>query len=459
MAIKDERFNLISMWATPRNEDLAREREFVADALRENKREGIVLAFRARVVACVAAGLMIATSVPFPGWLYLWAFLALFVLIGALQVRLARFEPSRWEIGLLMLDVVLLVFMMLAPNPLLAEDWPASTAYQFDAYKYVFVFLAATTVGYSWRTVFSFGTWVALVWLSAALLMWAVMGDHSELRGRLLDAVGGNVNFLEAIDPTLVAWRFRIEEAVVVLLVTIILGVNAFRSNRLLLRQAQAAHERANLARHFPAWRVDDLAGRDVDLSGVRTLDAVVVFVDIVGFTPFSERAGPERSIAALRDFHAQVEEIVFRHGGTLDKFTGDGVMATFGTPEPAADDAARAVAAIREIAAITLPGSLRVAVGAHRGPVVLGDIGSARRTEYATIGDTVNVAARLEEATREHGVAALVSEAVCEEAGECEGFGEARELRLRGRAEPLLARALIVRSGAEREKSHAAAT
>ena len=434
LAVRDDRFNLFTMWATPRNEDYARHNAHLVEALRENKREGMVLTLRARFVAILVASALLLFGVPWPGSLYYIAFLALFGFLGWLQLRVGRVEQSSYEILLLMLDVVLLVFMMVAPNPFLDVDWPASTAYHFDAYKFLFVFLAATTIGYSWRTVFSFGTWTVIVWLAAALIVWLAMGDHGALRERLLLAVGGDLNFLDVVDVTRVDWLARIEEVAVLMLVTIILGVNGFRMNRLLLRQAEAARERSNLARHFAPTMVERMAARDDPLGEVRAQDAGVVFVDIVGFTAHAESASPEVVVATLRRFHARVEEVVFRHGGTLDKFLGDGAMITFGTPEPRPDDGARALACIRDLVAVDPGHGLRTAVGGHYGSVVLGDIGSARRLEFATIGDTVNVACRLEETTRAHGVAALVSRALYEAGGEPGGYRSLDWIFMRGR-------------------------
>jgi adenylate cyclase len=127
--------------------------------------------------------------------------------------------------------------------------------------------------------------------------------------------------------------------------------------------------------------------------------------------------------IALLRGFHARLEAAVFEHDGTLDKYLGDGAMATFGTPETGPDDAGNALAAARamlrsidawnrERAARGDP-PIRLSIGIHYGEVVLGDVGSARRLEYAVIGDVVNVASRLEELTRALDTSLVVSDAL----------------------------------------------
>jgi adenylate cyclase len=160
-------------------------------------------------------------------------------------------------------------------------------------------------------------------------------------------------------------------------------------------------------------------------MGRARGLDGVaVLFADVQGFTALAEGLSPQGTMDLLRGFHARMAEAVFRHQGTLDKFIGDGLMATFGTPEPGPDDAARALACARDMLA-TLDAwnreraaagepPLAVGIGLHLGPVTTGDIGGAARFEFAVIGDTVNVASRLERLTRELGTPLVVSDASC---------------------------------------------
>ena len=158
--------------------------------------------------------------------------------------------------------------------------------------------------------------------------------------------------------------------------------------------------------------------------------------------------------IALLRDFHRRMADRVFAHGGTLDKFLGDGFMATFGTPHPRPDDAERALACARDMAAAIAAwnrerGSageppVRAGIGLHFGPVVLGDIGDERRLEFPVIGDTVNVASRLEEMTRELGVDVVASDEIIAQArqggaaGIFEGLEQGARTAVRGRDDPI---------------------
>ena len=168
--------------------------------------------------------------------------------------------------------------------------------------------------------------------------------------------------------------------------------------------------ERGNLARYFSPNVVEELSKNDEPLKQVRTQNVAVLFVDIVGFTAFADVRTPEEVVRTLREFHALMEQEVFRHSGTLDKYLGDGLMATFGTPFVGEADASNALRCAQAMTATvdTWNGErkaageapIRVSFGLHYGPVVLGDIGQTC-LEFAVIGSTVNAASRLEALTR----------------------------------------------------------
>ena len=172
----------------------------------------------------------------------------------------------------------------------------------------------------------------------------------------------------------------------------------------------QAEHEKAMRSRleryHSPAV-IEEVLRQGDGMRHLKAVQATVLFADLVGFTPFAESATPEEVAESLDAFLNLAVEAIFRAGGTLDKFIGDCVMAFFGAPVAQEDHAERATRAAveiqrdlaawnRERAAQGLPGfNARVAL--NSGLVVVGDIGSARRVDYTVLGNTVNVAARLE--------------------------------------------------------------
>jgi adenylate cyclase len=183
-----------------------------------------------------------------------------------------------------------------------------------------------------------------------------------------------------------------------------------------------AERRRAKLARYFSPNIVEELLSSSEE-SETRTQTVTILFADIWGFTRASSvLPGPE-VMSLLREFLSVVEEAVFDNQGTLDKFLGDGLMATFGTPWVGPQDATNAlhcacqmvdkIAAWNERRARSNLPEVFIGVGIHRGEVVLGEIGSERRLEFAVVGDPVNVASRLQEMTRKFQLAIVASDDV----------------------------------------------
>ncbi len=437
-------------------EEEARQNPFLARALEREKYEGHRLAVFARTIAL----LIIAVLIPMinPQWDSLFYVFTVFVFIalGWLQLRAAQVGQSGRELALIFADFILLTIIFLMPNPFRDEAIPTAFHYRFDNFIYFFVFLALSTLAYSWRTVWSIGFWIAMFWLIAlgiVIFLGQTLPGLTEASDRLY---ADSPLFRWALDPNGLQISERIEEAIVIVIVGCILALKGARSNRLLVEQASIAAERANLSRYFPSSLVDTLASTEHDIGAVRSQDVAVLFTDIVGFTKFAERNSAEDVMDLLRTYHSLVETAVFENGGTLDKYLGDGAMATFGTPEAGPDDAQNALTAAQTILERT--GLLneerkqqgrepvRVSVGLHFGTVTLGDIGSARRLEFTVIGDTVNVASRLEAVSRELGCQCVVSDELMKRVNrdvaaneeQKNGFKQRQGVRLRGRQTPI---------------------
>jgi adenylate cyclase len=224
-------------------------------------------------------------------------------------------------------------------------------------------------------------------------------------------------------DPNYVSVLKYQNEIIVFLLVSAGLALLVRRSRTLVAERATAERARGNLARYFSPKVVDTLAERDEPLGRVRRQAVGVLFADLVGFTTMAEEMTPEEVMALLRDFHGRMEEEVFRHGGCLEKFIGDALLATFGVPDTGRRDATDALACARGmLAALTTWNlereaaglrPLQIGLGLHYGPVVAGDIGSRRSMAFATVGDTTNVTSRLQSLTRELGVRIVASGAL----------------------------------------------
>lgn len=203
---------------------------------------------------------------------------------------------------------------------------------------------------------------------------------------------------------------------------------------------ARRARTEQNLRRYMPAEAAEAAASGEADLAlGGARRNVTIVFADVVSFTSFAERAPPDRAVAFLNELFTILSEIVLRHGGMVDKFIGDCVMAVF------RDDPARALAATEDMHAFVasnLPRwreayafEVELGIGVASGEVLMGNLGSESRMEYTVIGDAVNVAARLEMLARPRQT--LATREVVEACPDV-AFASLGERALRGKAKPV---------------------
>ena len=319
-----------------------------------------------------------------------------------------------------MIDAVLLAFTVLIPNPLSDTPLPAPIFLRFGNEIYFFMLIASTVFYYRPRIVIWSGLCATMAWgvgtLWIASLPASRLFDWNAFH-RLPNVDEQAAYFLA---PELVNLNDLGMQTMVFLLVAGCLAFAVARFRALMVNHAHAERERSNLARYFSPNMVEELAKIDEPLGAARAQSVAVLFADIVGFTGMAETQSPEKVFALLRDILGLMAKQVFLHGGTLDKYLGDGIMATFGTPHGnghEADDALACARAIlgeietynRERDRNGQP-SVDIGIGLHFGPVVLGDVGDKSRLEFAVVGDTVNVASRFERLTRELGVNLVVS-------------------------------------------------
>ncbi len=204
---------------------------------------------------------------------------------------------------------------------------------------------------------------------------------------------------------------------------------------------------RTDLGRYVPEQLVDRIVRREADMRlGGDRRTITVLFADVVGFTPMAERLPPEVTVQILNELFTILTEIVFKHGGTVDKFVGDCVMAFWGAPSDQADHVRRALEAAEDMQTWLETGNerwkqkhgvtIQLAIGVHTGDAVVGNIGSEKRMEYTAIGSVVNLAARLEAIARPQQI--LVTDAVRAVAHEHFELIDADLHRLSGWAEPV---------------------
>ncbi len=383
---------------------------FTEAALERHKREGMELAVRARWVALAVIGAMLPFINPSIEVLYYEALLGALALTAWAQRRVARVGLSRQELLLMYCDLAIMTIAIVVPNPLSDSEWPLAMAFRWGGFKYFYILLAGAVLAYSWRTLFAMGFWTTGLWIIAVVFASVVASEDPALTEAAYAAFGADPAMAELLDPNNPLINVRVQEVVVFLIVAVTLALSGRRTSRLLHGHAALERERANLARYFSPNVVEELSQNDEPLKQIRTQNIAVLFVDIVGFTRFAADKTPQDVITTLRQFHQRMEDEVFRHNGTLDKYLGDGLMATFGTPVATDADALNALRCARSMMQSMAAWNaeradageppIQASFGLHYGPAVLGDIGS-NRLEFAVIGNTVNVASRVEALTR----------------------------------------------------------
>jgi adenylate cyclase len=223
------------------------------------------------------------------------------------------------------------------------------------------------------------------------------------------------------------------------------------------LRLTGEERDRARMRQIFGRYVADDVVNvlldeeNKVDLAGeMKTV--TVLFSDIRGFTTLSEKLTPHEVVEMLNAYFTRTCEPILAQGGTLDKYIGDAVMAVFGSTVPYPDHARRALKAalgmqkeaeaFKEWFLKRFPdrglAEFKIGVGLYTGEALVGNIGAPKRLEFATIGDTVNAASRLEGVTKEMKVVVAAAETTVKAAGEGVRVGKVETMTVKGRAEPI---------------------
>ena len=202
-------------------------------------------------------------------------------------------------------------------------------------------------------------------------------------------------------------------------------------------------------SRYLAPEVVDALVASPERLAlGGETRELTVMFVDVAGFTGLSEGRKPEEVVAVMNEYFNELTGVIQGEGGTVDKFIGDAVMAFWNAPVRQADHAARASRAAREIhegiervnqrlKAKNLP-SLSARVGVATGEALVGNVGSSTKFNYTAMGDTVNLASRLEGAAKQFHTTTLVAGTTAAAADRAVAFREIDLIQVKGRAEPV---------------------
>lgn len=323
---------------------------------RQAELEGLQFAFYARLTAIIVVSVWLIWLVPWPRDLYYGAYAFGFFVLGYIPFRL-RHHPhgEAIKLGFIVLDVVLVsAAIMLPPPASLGNEWPIQTRLRGQEFLYVLLLLAEAALTYSPRRVLWTGVSILGIWSIGVFSIYSqpdtLRFNDAAAEGALTSAAVLDLSF-KPVFVGLTAWYTQL---VSTSLFTLLITLAVWRSRRTLLNQVEAEVVRADLSRYVSPDVAEALARRGGTAFGQpATRTVAVLFADIIGFTKLTESLSPERTFALLRSFQERSSAVVFKHGGTLDKYLGDGFMATFGSIGLQRDAPARARLCLRAPAGV----------------------------------------------------------------------------------------------------------
>ena|GEM_PF-120112 len=385
---------------------------------------GLSYMFWGRLVALAMLAIWVVLTLPLERSLAYLLAISTFALLGALPYLLVRrgIGGTPMIAAFLLLDAAALTYILIVPPAFYVEGWTPQLNLRLPNFLYLGVFLVGMALSYSPGLVIWTGIASIAAWSAGFLWVASLPGSvPSTSRDALDSGMSAERTISSFLDPGMVSLTIWYNQIVFLVLVTLILALTVWRSRQLVRRQVAAEAERAALSRYFSPNIVRELSTKVEALDRPTTQTAAVLFADMVGFTAISERLAPEALVGLLREFHGRLARIAFAHDGTVDKYIGDAIMVHFGTPRPKMDDPVRALACAAAMIAEMQRWSMErmkageapitIGVGVHYGEVLVGNIGDTRRLEYTVLGDTVNLANRLERLTRHTGTCLMVSD------------------------------------------------
>ena len=275
---------------------------------------------------------------------------------------------------------------------------------------YVFILIALRTLRFEPGFVILAGCTAAAGWL--VLVGYAIWAQEGMMITR---------NFADYMMSYSILVGAEVDKVVSILVVTAILALALHRARKLLVRAAVESQAAADLKRFF----APEIAGKITETEGelvpgaAEIREAAIMFIDLRGFTPLSQDLQPAEVMQLLGEYQALMAKAVRASGGSIDKFMGDGILASFGAVRPRDDYAAAGVQALEAVLATgenwthARAGQGQpappVAAAVTTGPVMFGTVGDAERLEYTVLGDTVNLAAKLEKHCKTENVAGIV--------------------------------------------------
>lgn len=336
---------------------------------------------------------------------------ALAIYLALTVVRLVWARRSRlpdWSLALsILFDMALLMSLIWSFH--LKYDQPASFYLKAPTLLYVFIFISLRALRFEARFVVLAGLVAALGW--AVLIGYVLFGDTNPMITR---------DYVAYLTSNSILIGGEIDKLLSILTVTVVMAVALRRAKGLLVQAVVEETATRELSRFFAPEVARRIKATDQEIrpGHGEMRDAAILNIDIRGFTRFAARAEPDEVIRILSDYQARLVPIIRSHGGSVDKFLGDGILATFGAVTPSSTFAADALAALDAIISDARQWAREFPEGSAfrptvngavaSGDILFGAVGSVVRLEYTVIGNAVNLSAKLEKANKALDAAAL---------------------------------------------------
>lgn len=390
------------------------------DRLARAEREGLRLAILCRTLAVGAGFLWVAGAWVLTGnYPSPWVFAALggFTLIGILHARVigTRFDRSWMKYAIYLVDSLGICAAFALVPVSHGEAVPQILAFRAYGIYYLFPLVAMAALSLSPWLVLWTGSAVVAGWWAAFLAV--TSGMERTLSWSDIPTSAPRADY-EAVFLSIdfIGRGNRFEETGFLFIATCILALAVWRARRVFLAQVAAQADRERIAATLGRYVPEVIARRLIDDPEALTPQerhAAILVLDIAGFTAYSARRSATEVIEGLNDFLAGCADAIGGYNGVVIQFTGDGLMAAFGTPieNDAPEDGA--VAASRDLLDYAADAGFSVRIGLAAGTVASGSIGSSDRKAFTVYGDTVNRAARLEAHAKTLGRQVLLDESV----------------------------------------------
>lgn len=343
-----------------------------------------------------------------------------------------RFELPEWFLLIsICVDMALLVGLIFSFH--IQYDQHPTFYLKTPTLMYVFLFIGLRALRFDPRFVLTTGLVAVVGWIG--LVAYAIFSDMGGMRVTR--------NYVEYLTGNSILLGAELDKTMVILAVTVLLSAALYRGRSMLFEATRDHSAAMDLKRFFSPEVASSIteAHQALEAGEGSLREAAILYADIRSFTSTSAVLPPETVLAVLAEYQNLAVEVITGEGGQVDKFLGDGILATFGAVSPSdtyAADALRAAQAL--VVAVTQtqdrfkatgwPSDLRVGTAVAAGPVTVGVIGSKDRLEFTVIGDAVNRAAKLEDANKAQQSSAL-TDCVSLDLARAQGYaGDAVDIR-----------------------------